>query len=268
MKPRLSSLFRRLIRSAPRLAAALPQASGMASAGLPLVVALGLASPAAAQNGPTPALARIDRDCLCVTNGTVSESGGGQLAIETATSRAVVQSGSEHAADQVAEIHFRYLGPSDKSQPLASGRLRRQVGLKLRAEDSCNLIYVMWRIEPEARVAVSIKRNVGQHTHQQCGVRGYTNFKPQAGSRPLPVLPGEAHTLRAELRGEDLTVMADGKVAWRGSLASATSLPVGPPGLRTDNARVAFEYFTAAAPRPAAQQMPPPQGQCLSSEGD
>ena len=114
------------------------------------------------------------------------------------------------------------------------------------------------------------KRNVGQHTQQQCGVRGYINFKPQAGSRPLPVLPGEEHTLRAALRGQDLTVTADGKVAWQGSLAGETVLPVGPPGFRTDNARVVFEYFTSALvrPRPAAQQTPPGHGQCLSSEGD
>jgi hypothetical protein len=266
MTPKLRRAFPCLIRRA-FCRIALARASRIASAGLPLMALLGLTPPAAAQSGSAPALQRIDRDCLCVTNGVVSA--GSQLAIETATSRAVVQAGSENAADQVAEIRFRYLGPSQDSVPLASGQLRRQVGLKLRAEDSCNLIYVMWRIEPEARVAVSIKRNLGQHVHQQCGVRGYIDFKPQPGSRPLPVLPGETHTLRAELRGEDLTVMADGKMAWQGSLAGTTVLPVGPPGFRTDNVRVAFEYFTSAPTgrRPAAQQTPPGQGQCPSSGG-
>jgi hypothetical protein len=228
---------------------------------------LGSMSSAAAQKGS--ALARIDRGRLCVTNGVVSSSDG-RLAIATPSSRAIVQSGTDNAGDQVAEIRFQYLGPSQDSRPLASGQMRRQIGLKLRGEDSCNLIYAMWRIEPESKVVVSIKRNVGQHAHRQCGVHGYINFKPQDGSGPLPIHPGESHTLRAELRGQDLTVTADGKVAWQGSLAGATALPVGPPGFRTDNARFAFEYFASAAAgqRPVAQHGAPGQGQCVAAEGD
>jgi hypothetical protein len=52
-------------------------------------------------------------------------------------------------------------------KPLASGELRRQIGLKLQAEDTCNLIYAIWHIEPDAMVAVSVKRNAGMHTHEQ-----------------------------------------------------------------------------------------------------
>jgi hypothetical protein len=231
------------------------------------MLVIGCDSSAGAQRSP-PALERVDRDRLCVTNGAVASSGG-RLAIETPSSRAFVQGSTANSTDQVAEIRFRYLGPGKDSKPLASGELRRQIGLKLRAEDTCNLIYVMWRIEPEARIAVSIKRNPGQHTHQQCGAHGYLNFKPQDQSGPLPVRPGEAHALRAELRGDDLTVMADGKVAWQGSIAGEAALPVGPPGFRTDNARFALEYFTNAAtpPRRTAQRGSP-QGQCVASEED
>jgi hypothetical protein len=230
---------------------------------------IGFAPSASAQKAALPALRRIDRDRLCVTNGAVSPLPGGRLAIETPSSRAVVQVGAENTADQAAEIHFQYLGPSQDSKPLASGELRRQIGLKLRAQDTCNLVYAMWHIEPDARVAVSVKQNPGLHTHQQCGAHGYINSKPQdAGGLP-PIRPGEAHTLRAELRGKDLTVTADGRVAWQGSLGGDTALPVGPPGFRTDNARFAFEYFASAlkGSRPAAQHATPP-GQCVISEGD
>ena len=140
---------------------------------------LAFGSSALAQKGSLAELQRIDRSRFCVTNGAVSELGGDRLAIDTPSSRAVVQAGTENAADQVAEIRFQYLGPSQDSRPLASGELRRQIGLKLRAQDSCNLIYAMWRIEPDARVAVSIKRNTGLHTHEQCGANGYVNFKSQ-----------------------------------------------------------------------------------------
>jgi hypothetical protein len=67
-----------------------------------------------------------------------------------------------------------------------------------------------------------------------------------------------------------LTVTADGKIAWQGSLGNQMALPVGPPGFRTDNARFTFEYFVAASARsrPTAQPAPPGPGQCVMSEGD
>jgi hypothetical protein len=234
---------------------------------LGVLTVLGSAPSAVAQNASAPALGRIDRDRLCVTNGVVSPSAGGRLAIETPSSRAIVQSGAGSGTVQVAEIHFQYLGPSQDTKPLASGELRRQIGLKLEAADTCNLIYAMWHIAPDARIAVSIKRNPGQHTHEQCGAHGYINLKsPDGTAAPPPIRAGETHALRAELRGKELTVTADGKIAWQGSLGSETVLPVGPPGFRTDNARFALEYFAAAPTR--SQPALPGQGQCVTSEGD
>jgi hypothetical protein len=223
-----------------------------------------LASTVVAQQGPP--MQRIDRDRLCVTNGAVSVLANGRLAIDTPSSRAVVQAAATNATDQTAEIRFQYLGPSQASKPLASGVLRRQIGLKLQAADSCNLIYAMWHIEPDTRMAVSIKLNPTLHTHEQCGARGYLNFQSQSGASS--VHPGEVHTLRAALHGKELTVTADGKIAWQGSLGRELVLPFGPPGFRTDNARFAFEYFAAAAPRAAGQQTLPGRGQCVLSEGD
>jgi hypothetical protein len=57
----------------------------------------------------------------------------------------------------------------------------------LRAEDACNLVYLMWRIEPESRLVVSVKRNPGQHASAECGNRGYQNVKPRY-SAPIPSL--------------------------------------------------------------------------------
>jgi hypothetical protein len=243
----------------------------VANASFVVAAAFSIASSAVAQKGPLSALQRIDRDRLCVTNGAVAALPDGRLSIETASSRATVQAAAGNAPDQIAEIRFQYLGPSADSKPLASGTLRRQIGLKLKAEDSCNLIYAMWHIEPDTRVAVSIKQNPAHHAHEQCGVRGYINFKSQvAAALPPPIRAGEAHVLRAELHGKELTVTADGKVAWQGSLGSGTVLPAGPPGFRTDNARFTFEYFAAVPPRSRVPAQPAPagQGQCVVSEGD
>jgi hypothetical protein len=189
------------------------------------------------------ALLRVGRNDLCVTNGTVSTLPSGLLAVDTPSSRAVINGTTVKTAEQAAEIRFRYMGATPSSKPLASGELRRQIGIKLKAQDTCNLIYAMWHIEPDAAVAVSIKRNPAKHTHEQCGAGGYTNIKPQRRINPPPIRPGEAHTLRAELHGSELTVTTDGKVAWLGTLGNEPPRLDGPIGFRTDNARFEFEYY-------------------------
>jgi hypothetical protein len=235
------------------------------------ILALVTCSPCAfAQKESGSSLQRIGRSDLCVTNGTVSALPGGRLAIDTPSSRAVVRTATKENADQVAEIHFRYLGPTQTSKPLASGELRRQIGLKLRAEDTCNLIYAMWHIEPDATVAVSIKRNSGMHTYEQCRAGGYVNFKPERQIEPPPIRPGQTHTLRAELHGNGLTVTADDKVAWHGTFGNELPSLDGPTGFRTDNARFEFEYY---ADRPSnarlrAQHAQPDPSRCVISDGD
>jgi hypothetical protein len=66
-----------------------------------------------AQNESGSALQGIDRNDLCVTNGKVSVLPGGWLAIDTGRSFAL----TKDTADQVAEIHFRYLGPTQPANP-------------------------------------------------------------------------------------------------------------------------------------------------------
>jgi hypothetical protein len=192
---------------------------------------------------------RISPDALCVTNGEIATLPDGRLAINTPSSRAIVRLPSD---PDVAEIRFRYVGPSPDAKPLASGEIRRQIGLKLHALNQCNLLYVMWRIEPKAELVVSIKRNPGQSTHEECGAHGYTNIKPQRTVVLAPVTPGESHALRAELSGSDLSVYADNVLAWQGSLGSALDGVDGPLGLRTDNARFELEYYIRQ-PSPGTQ---------------
>src|SRR4029077_16388116 len=110
---------------------------------------------------------------------------------------------------QLVEAHFTFLGSTSSEARLGSGELRRQFGLKLRAQDACNLVYAMWRIEPESKLVVSVKSNPGQRTSAECANRGYRNIKP-VHSRPVPVLrPGVTHTLRAELNEAEMRVYTD-----------------------------------------------------------
>lgn len=142
-----------------------------------------------------------------------------------------------------AELDFLYLGPTEEVAPLASGEIRRQLGIKLRAQDSCNVLYVMWRIEPVPGIYVSRKSNPGTHTHKLCGTSGYHTIRAQI-ERPLPpLLPGERHRLRAKLEGRNLWIWLDGTLIWKGKVDATVLRFDGPVGIRSDNVRFAFRLL-------------------------
>ena len=144
-------------------------------------------------------------------------------------------------APQFVEARFTYHGPTGNEVRLGSGELRRQFGLKLRAQDACNLVYAMWRIEPESKLVVSVKSNPGQHSSAQCGNRGYRNIKPRR-STPVPALrSGDAHTLRAEMNGAEIEVFVDNSLVWEGSVGPDALGFDGPVGIRSDNVRLQMD---------------------------
>jgi hypothetical protein len=197
----------------------------------------------ASAQGAAAALNALARSSLCVTEGTVDEALDRKLSVSVPKMLAYVNQSSADAVD----IRFTYLGATANELPLASGQSRRQFGLKLRAEDACNLIYAMWRIEPESRLVVSIKRNPGQHSSAECGNRGYQNVKPRFSAPIPPLTPGQSHSLRAELQASQLRVLLDGTMVWQGELGAAAAGLGGPVGVRSDNVRLEFELAATAA---------------------
>jgi hypothetical protein len=209
------------------------------------VVLVGLmVCPAFSSQNSESNLLRVNRAMLCVTEGSVDENSAHLLSVDASKMRAYVNRNTL----QTVEAHFKYVGATEVESKLGSGEVRRQFGLKLRAEDPCNLIYVMWRIAPESKLVVSVKTNPGQRTSAECGNRGYKNIKPTRSS-PVPVLqPGVAHTLRAELNGDALRVLADGAVVWTGNLGAEARGLNGPVGMRSDNARLETNLRVAMPP--------------------
>lgn len=186
---------------------------------------------------------QISRGELCVTEGEIEAQGPGQLGVNASKMRAY----AAFRTNPVVELRFKYLGPTDETSKLGSGAVRQQLGLKLRAQNACNLVYAMWRISPESKLVVSIKRNPGQQTSAECGNRGYRNIKPQR-STPVPaVTAGSSHVLRAELQEDHLNVFADRTLVWEGSLGNDALTFNGPVGMRTDNVRMTFEFFADAS---------------------
>jgi hypothetical protein len=186
---------------------------------------------------------------LCVTRGEIAAS-----AITQPTVRAFAPS----AGGDAAELAFTFGGDADTSRALANGQARRQVGLKLRAEDGCNVIYVMWRLDPKPKLDVSVKRNPGKRTHEECGAEGYTKVKPQHASAVPALVAGASHTLRAEIVGDELSAWIDGRLSWHGRLPDEARALSGPAGLRTDNLRLDRVELSAAAhgsgPAPACKR--------------
>jgi hypothetical protein len=193
-------------------------------------------------------LVPVSRANLCLTEGDLQVFSPQQLSVDEPKMRAYVDA----QTPPVAELRFTYLGPTVKDAPLGSGEMRRQFGLKLHAQDACNLVYVMWRFEPESKIVVSVKNNPGQHTSAECGNRGYQNIKPHRSS-PVPAIQsGQPHTLAADLQDRELRVFADNVLAWEGSLDGQAVGLNGPVGMRSDNARL---RVTLSAPPLPSQHL-------------
>jgi hypothetical protein len=150
-------------------------------------------------------------------------------------------------AGQAAALVFAYDGGSRGTRALGSGQIRRQLGLKLRAENGCNLVYVMWRLDPSPQIEVSVKINPGARTHAECATRGYSKITPDFRG-PLPALnPGEQHWMHAEIVGDEMVVWADGQIAWQGRLPAQAPTMSGPSGIRSDNVGYRIIGFYAPA---------------------
>jgi hypothetical protein len=193
----------------------------------------------------------IPRARLCVTEGAIEQLPGTRLSIDVPKMRAYLN----ESTPQAVQVHFTYLGPTATTSRLGSGATRVQFGLKLRAQDACNLVYAMWRIEPESQLVVSVKSNPGEHSSAQCANRGYENIKP-VRSNPVPVLrPGDSHWMRAQMSGAELTVFVDNAPVWQGSVPLVALGFNGPVGIRSDNARLQLEL---RASLPGTPQPSPP----------
>jgi hypothetical protein len=188
----------------------------------------------------------IDPSGLCVTEGQIQKLGGTRMEVASPAMRAVVAGSSE----PVAQLGFVYQGPSAEAAPLGSGELRRQIGLKLRAADTCNVIYIMWHVEPDSKLSISVKQNPGMRRHAECRDAGYREIRPEESKAPPRLQPGDSHLLEASMRGDHLVVLIDHEAVWRGDLGKDVASLDGPVGLRTDNARFAFELAAVAPADP------------------
>jgi hypothetical protein len=200
---------------------------------------------------PADGFRQVARKNLEVTDGKVGEERDGLLTIDSPAARAVDRARTA----QAARLVFTFHGPTKQESKLASGEVVHQIGLKLRARNGCNLLYVMWKLDDRERIAVSVKRNPGQSAHKDCGANGYMNIRPafqEKAERFPSARDGKSHTLEAAVsklnrNRYELVVKADGMVVWRGPIdANLLDDIDGPAGFRSDNGMFTFKFYTLA----------------------
>jgi len=220
------------------------------------VVAAAMMPACAAQSEPPPAIqgAPLTLSQLDITEGSLQRGAGGALHIGAPKVRA----GAAVDAGDAVELRFTYRGPSAVQIPLDNGEDRHQVGVKLRAQDGCNVVYVMWQIRPVAQLVVSVKRNPGVSTSGQCGANGYVTVAPQWSTEAPILRPGEAHALAASIEEGVIYVRIDGKVVWQGEASAAMLALHGPLGMRTDNVELDGVALVPIGRQAGTPAVPPP----------
>lgn len=187
-------------------------------------------------------LAPTQREQLCVTEGQIQALPSGTLRIELPKVRAVLR----HLTQQQVSLRFSFGGPTSQLAPLRSGAVRQQFGLKLQAANGCNVLYAIWRVSPESRMVVQLKRNPSRTKSSDCGNEGYQTIRPSSLA-PVPVLTiGAQHLMAASLSNGTLVVTVDRTPVWQGEVDSDLLDFSGPVGIRTDNVKLDFNLFTAS----------------------
>lgn len=194
---------------------------------------------------PTIEVTPIAAADLCMTKGAVA---GHEFAEPT------MRGYARGFGGDAAALTFTYRGESHETRELAGGQARRQIGVKLRAQDSCNVVYVMWRLDPRPKLDVSVKLNPGANIHKECGADGYTKLKPRKKTFVPAFEYGKTHTLRAEIVGDELYAWIDDKLLFQGTLPKAARKIKGPAGVRSDN--VKFDLVSFAAPQGSGDAPP------------
>jgi hypothetical protein len=189
------------------------------------------------------------RSDLRVSLGTISQTKSGYLSVVGPKERAVRTSGKHFKA----LLRFRYRGPSEKTAPLDSGAVIQQIGLKMRAMDTCNLLYVMWRIKPTEELYIAIKQNPGKSKYDDCGANGYLVL----GRVPLKPLGITAANQKTHRLGASVTktagryageVTIDGRRIWSDNIDAKLIADInGPVGFRSDNGSFIFKLFVTDA---------------------
>lgn len=187
--------------------------------------------------GAAHAFEPLTQALVHVTSGHTEPSHGNWMTVHAPMMRGVAMT----TTGSGVELAFEYHGPSRETAAFASGEVRRQIGIKLRAANTCNVIYAMWYADGPSNIHVAVKHNEGKTREKECGDSGYIPVFATTSTNVAALAAGSSHVMRAEIEGDRLIVTVDGAIAWRGELPPEVRLQSGPAGLRSDNVDFDFE---------------------------
>lgn len=216
-----------------------------------LTLALSLLASALSPAARADELRWVDATALEVTAGEIVRTASNYFTTVDPRMRAVEHVAFGEGLARTAKLRFRYRGESRITVPLASGSVRRQIGLKLLARDPCNLIYVMWRFWPEEQIVVLKKQNPGLDESTECENRGYESLGTVA-LEDAGLLTGRDHSMHrleaqvtTDAEGDRrISVFADGVPVWSGEVPEVFAGIDGPVGLRSDNGSFIFTFWS------------------------
>jgi hypothetical protein len=212
---------------------------------------------------PTAAPRSVAVDQVCFSLGRVERRGGAGWYHAGPKLRATVPS----SVGREARLEFKFLGSTPEPVALASGVVREQIGLKLFARDSCNVVYVMWRFGARPSIVASAKANPGTQ-HSECRNRGYRTLRPiWAAPVEVPVV-GSVHALWARIDAGVIEVRIDDRPVLRAAYEPGSIPPIGEAGLRSDNVRFELLEFDAIERENAGPSQSPYHCQAAEDEGD
>ncbi len=175
-----------------------------------------------------------------VTKGDVAAAGAEKYRVTSDQLRLRVEDTTGDAIS--VRFHYQGLG-KNPAVAMGSGLTRHQFGVFLLAENQCNMLYVMLRLDSknQATIAVQGKRNPEQALHLVCQNHGYETIKP-AFTTPIGELkPDSSIDLTAKVNASGMLVVeVDKKMVWQGSVAELRLPKNGYSGIRTDNVAVEF----------------------------
>ena len=125
------------------------------------------------------------------------------------------------------------------------------MGLKMLVSNSCNLLYFVWRIEPEEKLMVTLKRNPGQTLHKECGARGYHHVAGDYFSKyGLTAKDRKTHKLLVKIyeinQVPAYSVWVDQQKIQSGTIDPDLLGGIdGPVGIRSDNGKFTFKLFVS-----------------------
>jgi hypothetical protein len=218
------------------------------------------------QNSQTKKLSENKRDksCLenlCPTMGHFSKVPHSHFyKNESSQLRAYLHTDLPDAYQYPFSLCFKEVEDVKEKIAFLSGELRKQIGIKLYARNSCNVLYIMWRMGDSPSLVISYKYNPQDQEHRECGNHGYTTL--QHLPIPLSALKNKERSkydysqITVFMKQQTLHVYLNGLFFTQVNIPSFVILPQSPEGVRIDNGHFLFypKMHTALNPDSSANQ--------------